>query len=363
MPKKTTNEYQPDEVSPPGETLLEVLEAQGLNQTALAQRTGRPKKTINEIIKGKAAITADTALQLERVLGVPAAFWNARQRDFEQSQARAAERSRLEGQVEWVDQFPVAEMAKLGWIERHSDRVEQVQELLTYFGVASPDQWTEVWLSPEAAFRNSPAFESNRAAVAAWLRRGEIEGRGVICSPFDPEAFRGSLARFRELTREPVEIGIKTLTQMCALAGVAVVFVKSVPGVRASGATRWLSPDRALMQLSLRYKRADQLWFTVFHEAAHILLHGKKQVFIEDDEKDEAKEEHEANIFAQDQLLPRAVYASFVAATNFSRARILEFSEQQRVHPGIVVGRLQREKHIPWNHHTDLFVKLRWAAE
>ncbi|MFN7564746.1 MAG: HigA family addiction module antitoxin, partial [Prosthecobacter sp.] len=60
--------FQPDYASPPGETLAETLDAMGLTQSELARRMGRPIKTINEIIQGKAAITADTALELERVL-------------------------------------------------------------------------------------------------------------------------------------------------------------------------------------------------------------------------------------------------------------------------------------------------------
>ena len=76
------NQYTPDYVSPPGETLQEVLEERGMSQAELAERTGRPKKTINEIINGKAAITPETALQLERVLGIPASFWNNRERRY-----------------------------------------------------------------------------------------------------------------------------------------------------------------------------------------------------------------------------------------------------------------------------------------
>jgi addiction module HigA family antidote len=68
--------FQPNYAVPPGETLRETLEFLGMTQAQLADRTGRPKKTINEIISGKAAITAETALQLERVLGVPASFWS-----------------------------------------------------------------------------------------------------------------------------------------------------------------------------------------------------------------------------------------------------------------------------------------------
>jgi len=361
MAKKIENEYQPDELSAPGETLLEVLEERGLTQTTLARRTGRPKKTINEIIKGKTTITAETALQLERVLGVPASFWNARQRDYEEWRARRDERASLEGHVDWLKQFPVRDLVKLGWIEKRKDKVEQLRELLSFFGVVSPDQWAEEWTSPSAAFRASSAFEANEAAVAAWLRRGEIEGREMPCNAFDPDLFRGSLAMFRGLTREPIEKAIKDLVRTAAMAGVAIVFIRSVKGVRASGATRWLSPDKALMQLNLRYRRADQLWFTVFHEVGHILLHGKKRVFIENGEKDD--EEHEANEFAADFLIRPKDYRRFVAREVFTRTSVTRFAAHQGISPGIVLGRLQREKHIPFDRLNGLHDRLKWADE
>ena len=77
------NEYLPDVVATPGETLQEVLEDRGIPQVELADRMERPKKTINEIIKGKAALTPETALQLERALGVPATFWNNLERNYQ----------------------------------------------------------------------------------------------------------------------------------------------------------------------------------------------------------------------------------------------------------------------------------------
>src|SRR3954465_12535209 len=100
------NQYSPSEVSPPGETLLEVLEERGLTQAELAERTGRPRKTINEIVKGKAAITPETALQLERVLGVPAAFWNTRETHYREFLAQQNEVERFESEVAWIQKFP-----------------------------------------------------------------------------------------------------------------------------------------------------------------------------------------------------------------------------------------------------------------
>lgn len=67
--------FQPNYAVPPGETLGETLDTLGMTQAEIAERTGLPKKIINEIILGKAAITAETALQFERVLEIPASFW------------------------------------------------------------------------------------------------------------------------------------------------------------------------------------------------------------------------------------------------------------------------------------------------
>src|SRR2546428_9503399 len=88
MASMLQNEYYPDYVSPPGETLLETLEAIGMSQAELAKRMGCPVKTINEIIEKKAPITTETALQLEQVLHVPASFWLKREQHYRESLAR-----------------------------------------------------------------------------------------------------------------------------------------------------------------------------------------------------------------------------------------------------------------------------------
>src|ERR1700752_4082045 len=97
------NQYVPDSVSPPGETLLEVLNERGMSQADLAERTGRPTKTINEIIKGKSAITPETALQLELVLGVSASFWNSREQHYREALARKKEADSFATQLDWLE--------------------------------------------------------------------------------------------------------------------------------------------------------------------------------------------------------------------------------------------------------------------
>jgi HTH-type transcriptional regulator/antitoxin HigA len=78
----------PDIAIPPGELLAETLEALGLTQADLARRAGRPAQAINEIIRGTAEITPETARQLEGALGVPAHVWTRLEGDYRHNQAR-----------------------------------------------------------------------------------------------------------------------------------------------------------------------------------------------------------------------------------------------------------------------------------
>ena len=247
MVRRTENQYAPDTVSPPGETLLDILEERDMSQAELARRMGRPHKTINEIIHGKAAITAETALQLERVLGTPANFWNNREQNYRAFLAEQSERERLQLYTDWAQQFPINDMIKLGWITRCSDGVDQVCELLRFFGIASPEQWGEGWASPPAFYRLARTFDSRQEALAAWLRQGEILAQQIPCQPYDSGAFQQALMEVRQLTTATPEVFVGALQNRCAAAGVITVFVPQVPGARVSGATRWLSSTKALI--------------------------------------------------------------------------------------------------------------------
>lgn len=353
------NAYAPDYVSPPGETLQEMITTLGMTQAELAQRTGRPKKTINEIIQGKAAITPETALQFERVLGTPASFWNQREQNYRAFLARQQETERLETQTAWLDRLPLRAMIKQGCVKEYQDNVEQLRAVLNFFGIASPRQWEAV----TAVFRKSSGFTSNTDAVAVWLCQGEHIARQMACAPFDAAAFRDLLYQLRALTCETPDVFRVELPRRCAEVGVAVVIVPELPGTRVCGASRWLTPTKALIQLSLRYKRDDQFWFTFFHEAGHILLHGKRDAFVdEEDQRDDAKEA-EANAFAAEMLIPAAQLEELLRRKGdryVSAEDVKRFAAQVGIAPGIVVGRLQHEGGLPYTHLNGLKRRLNW---
>ncbi len=354
MIERLENQYMPDYVTPPGETLQEILDTIGMSKAELADRVGKTPKTIGEIIKHGAPITPATAMELEKALGTPASFWNNRERRYRESVARQHERKRLKKEVDWLKTLPVREMTKVGWIKKFDDRIEQLDEVLRFFGMASSKQWKTLWLSSAPSFRQSKAFAGKPESCSVWLRKGELEAQQIDCEPFNKKRFRLALNAIRLLTRtEPEQFQTKTV-QKCAEAGVAVVFVPPIKGAPVYGATRWLTSDKALIQLSLRGKFEDILWFTFLHEAGHILLHGKKEVFIEDNHNQTTKEV-QADRFAANFLIPNSSWQRFVSTGNYQRAtEVRGFAALLEISPAVVVGRLQHEKLLPYSHLNEL---------
>ncbi len=359
MNKVSTTEYNPDYVSPPGETLQETLDMLGLSQAELAERTGRPKKTINEIIQGKAAITPETALQFELVLRVPATFWLARESKYRAWLARQDEDARIDKDVDFLKDVPIKEMIEYGWLPKCKDKREQTKAALGFFGVVSSDK---VPLVEETAFRRSQAFATNPWALAAWLRKGELDAQGISVAVYDREKFVQSLPQIRRSTDKEPSAFVPHLTKLCADAGVTVIFVKELPKTSVSGATRWLSHNRPLIQLSLRYKTDDMFWFAFFHECGHVYHeHAKREILLEDDFGETLDQrELAANRFAMDLLIPPDEFDKFIQHGIFTQDSIQRFAKQVHIAPGIVVGRLQHQNRLPWNQFRSLKRSIRW---
>jgi HTH-type transcriptional regulator/antitoxin HigA len=353
--------YDPDYDVLPGETLRETLLALEMTQVQLATRTGLSLKHINQIVQGVAPLTPDTALLLEKATGVEARMWNALETNYRERVLRAESRKALLEEADWLKELPIAELKKLEHLPATNDKATLLEAVCDFFRVADRNSWDEVWRRPLAAFRQSPSFAADAGAVATWLRLGEIEADEIDCQPFDPTKFRDTLDEIRELTTwKDVHAASIRLVELCSQAGVAVVFVPEIGKTRASGAARWLTPTKALIQLSLRHKYEDHLWFSFFHEAGHILLHSKKETFINTSGKQppgaDLVMEDEANRFAANHLIPRQ-YESRLPELE-TDADVRAFARELCIAPGIVVGRLQREKLWGWQRGNHLKRKL-----
>jgi len=352
--------YEPDYAVPPGDIIAEFIEEQGMTQVELARRLGITTKHLNQLIGGSVSLSNELAIGLERVTGTPARFWNSLEANFQDFEAREREAEDLAAELPWLDELPLKELIRQGHVaDRRGQPIEQLREVLRFFGVAGRSSFDEVCAS--AAYRKSSAYTSDQYAVAAWLRVGELQAATCPTATFNRAAFRATLREVRALTIEiEPERWLPRLTKLCADVGVVVLLVPEIGKSRLSGAARWLSPDKALIQLSLRGRWAEGFWFTFFHEAAHILLHSKKRTFIDDGQSADELEE-EADRFAHDLLIAPEYLPRL--ATLKTAMEVHAFAREIGVGSGIVAGRLHKEDLIPKNWFNKANVHPRYTFQ
>ncbi len=346
---------------PPGEYLEEVLEETGINQAELARRMGRPPQAINEIIRGDKAITPDTSIQLEKVLGVPAYIWVSLEAEYRLIRANEAESEAVAKEVVLLPSFPYPELSKLGLVEKTRDALLKVQNLRSFFGVASLHNLAGVKeYSP--AFRQSVNKDISHEALASWLRAGHLVANAVETESFSQKKLISTMSAIRSLTLEHEPNGMfEKLVSILKTCGIALVVIPHFKKTHTTGATFWTNKNKAVIMMSLRGSWADIFWFSLFHELGHIILHDKRKTFLENGSTDPEwkKQEDEADAFAQKTLIPPGEFAKFKASYDFSESSVEAFSRDIGIAPGIVTGRLQHERLLSCHKHYGR-IRYKW---
>ncbi|MBI1315409.1 HigA family addiction module antitoxin [bacterium] len=268
-------------LSPPGDTLMEHIDFLGMSQAELAECMGRPKEKINDIVKGREPISIATAVQLELVLGIPAGFWINRERVYRQALYKRHLQEVYRGHEAWLRLFPVQIMQDRGWMPKASTVEAQVEDLLKFFGVASPAAWKRKYLEAERAAggRISLALTSNPESLSVWLRQGERQTLDQPIDPFDKNGFRRLVSTFQKrCDTTPCEVA--QLQSTCAKQGVALVLTPNLPDAPITAATRWFL-QRPLIQLSESFQNSAHFRLVFAQHSAHLLSLGKKNFFSE----------------------------------------------------------------------------------
>lgn len=334
--------FQPDWASPPGQTIIEIMNAKGISLSALAGAIDVPQSFIRALASGDAEIDEEIAHALERALGPSVAFWMKREEQYRCDLVRIATTKQASSARDLLSKFPIADMRRLGWIADVRDKAQLLESWLRFFDIPSIEDWYDRYRDEVAvaAFRTSYTYESDPYSVAAWLRRAYVQSEEIECEAWSAAALRDALPQMRALTRikEP-ERFLPRLVALCASVGVALVVTQAPKGCRASGATRFLTPDKALVIMSFRHRSDDHFWFTFFHEVGHLLLHANDALFIEDESGVTEVEEAEANEFSASVLVP---CKHEDALQNLKGVKpIIAFARSIGIAPGIVVGQLQ----------------------
>jgi len=332
------------EIFPPGEFLREELEARNWSQTELAEIMGRPVRLINEIIAGKKAITPETAIQLGESLGTGAEVWMNLESQYQLSKVRMAD-NLIARRADLYNRFPVREMTKRGWITASKSIEVLEQQFLEFFDITRLDQP----LTFSHAARKTDAEAAPTALQLAWLRRARQVASELVNGAYDEGALRSALPRLSALRTAPEET--RHVARVLDECGVRFVIVEPIAGTKIDGACFWLAEDRPVVAMTLRLDRIDNFWFVLRHELEHVLQrHGRDRGYILDQEIDSepsdqiSEEEKVANKEAAQFCVDQAEMSGFVArvAPFFKEERVLQFAQRLNIHPGLVVGQLQR---------------------
>lgn len=345
-----------DWATPPGATIAQLLSDAEISLSSFQESIGFSEQDVARLLRGDIVVDSLTAQDLARIVGGSTNFWLKREDGYRE----AVEQCKRVEPASWLTDLPLREMKAWGWISRSKN---DMCSALDFFGVDSPRSWYLKYNSElgEVAFRKSRSM-GRMGPISAWLRRAELIAAEVECTNWNASRFVASLELCKRLTteREPA-VFMPELQRICASAGVAVVFARAPTGSGISGATRFLSSNKAMLCLSFRHLSDDHLWFTFFHEAGHLLLHGEGSTILEADESGQAQQrEVEANQFARDFLVPSEYRARLVAARN-SRFEIARLARKLGVSPGILVGQLQKDGAVGFNRMNRMKRRYSWA--
>jgi HTH-type transcriptional regulator/antitoxin HigA len=339
------NARVPAEVFPPGEFLREELEARSWTQQELADILDRPPRLISELIAGKRAITPETAKGLGEAFGTSPDYWMNLESQYQLSKVtvpndHVARKARL------YTQFPVREMLRRGWV-RTSESVEVLeQRFCEFFNIADVSSIPEL----SHAAKKTHAMTDTTPLQLAWLFRVRAIANQQVVPTYSKAKLLAAIEALRKLILSPEEV--RHAPRILAETGVRLVFVESLAGSKMDGACFWLDDAKPVIGMTLRFDRIDNFWFVLRHEIEHVLREDGKaenrpviDTDVGGDSKEELPEcERLANAAGADFCVPSVELDDFIARVQpyFSEERVLRFAQRIQVHPGLVVGQLQR---------------------
>lgn len=334
-------EFQPNWITPPGQTISDILSERNISNDEFAKRSNFSAQFVKNLLEGHEKITEEIASILVEIFEGPSIlFWLERERNYQ-------ERKQILQQVspaEWLASLPTKDMIELGWIAKGGNILDNC---LQFFDVPDIRTWKAKYdqISENVRFRTTSVFKSDISSTLAWLRRGEILASETSCEKWNAKLLENELDRIKLLSKKKSpKVFLPELTEICSSFGVAVSIAKTPKGCSASGATKFLSRQKAMLLLSFRYLSDDQFWFTFFHEIGHLLMHSQKQLFIEQIDKygnqNVDHEERDANNFAGEILVPSYFHEELRKLKRNKRS-IVQFSMKLGVSPGIVIGQMQ----------------------
>jgi len=338
-----------DEIRPshPGEHLKQILAEREMLQGDLAFVLGHSSTmNVSQIVNKKRGISADMSKALGEALSLPRDYFASLQTTYDLACANDPDPA-VTVRADMLKQYPIREMIKRDWI-KDGPADELRLQLARFLRVSNPE---EIPYLAHAAKKSSYESRDIRPEQLVWLFRVRQIAEASVCSKYSSHALREAIDHLHNIVVAPEEA--RHVPRILAECGVRFVMVEAIPQSKIDGVTFWLNAHSPVIGLAARFDRNDNFAFVLRHEIEHVL---RKDGMINEvvDELDGESagtdeslppEERLANAAAAEFCVPQSKLDSFIKRKRpfFYEKDVLAFAKLNGIHPGIVVGQLQRK--------------------
>lgn len=347
-------EYENISAFHPGYYISDLINELEMTQEEFAKRLKITPKNLSDLINAKASISENIAKNLSLMLGTSVDVWIDLQKKYEQKALEIKALQAIREEEKDLAKIDYSYFEGLGVVKPTNDKTQKIINLLKYFAISS----FSVFKKPDfiVQFRQTQCIDDKIVLNSnAWVQTVINFGKDMETKPFSEKKLKGYLPQIREMTMQNPSDFIPELLRILSECGVAFVLIPSLKNSGVYGSTKWLNKEKVILGMTDRGKNADVFWFSLFHELGHVLQRRITKTIIDFESSDSYDEyEKEADLFARNILIPSELYDSFVVSANFSEKNILNFADSIKIHPGIVVGRLQKEGHLPYKYLNNL---------
>jgi HTH-type transcriptional regulator/antitoxin HigA len=326
----------------PADIIRAALEELGWSQSDLAYVLGlKTAAGINQILSGKRGVSPEMAKALATAFDMPAERFAVAQAEWELRQAAEPEPA-VAARARVQAKYPLREMMRRGWIKEDATGEELENQLCRFFEVGS---LVEAPHLAHAAKKSE--YADIPASQLAWLFRVRQIAKEMPTPFYSRSQLEAAIGRMHAMLGDPEEV--RHVARLLHEAGVRFVIVEALPGSLIDGVCFWLDKSSPVIGMSLRFDRIDNFWFVLRHECAHVLHgHGQDLAIVDADLEKQTEtgtdEERVANGEAAEFCVPQVKMHSFYLRKNplFSERDVQAFAKIMKVHPGVVVGQLQK---------------------
>ena len=337
--KKTFRFDRPDPVEAVKFRMLE----QDLKQSDLVPYFGS-RSRVSEFLSRQRPLTVGMIRDLSEGLGIPTEIL------LQESVRTEPPLESLAADWDWL-KFPVREMAARGWISAvaRSKKPAEIAESVRTF-IESALGGAKAGVLTRRTFKGDAFTWAAVYSLTAWQAR--VLQKAALDPVWRNQKFE--IERLNEVFLRGLvqlsrfEDGPKRAVKALGEIGIAVVVEEHLAKTKLDGAAMLSAEGKPVIGLTLRFDRVDNFWFTLMHEVAHVWKHlsNPGEAFLDrlmDKESTETVEK-EANRIARDLLISRAEWRSASVRQMPTKAGILAFAAQLKIHPAIVAGRIQKDQ-------------------